>query len=131
MSIDLDITELLKSTSIAHIGLEPQHIIWSNLNTSKKMRVFRLVTSVAVLGLFWLALFVPLFFFALLEDDSTPSFYPFFQFLNSQPPGVAPLITGVIPVVYVSLATDILALACRCMFLRPYQISLSSILVND
>ncbi|KOS41969.1 hypothetical protein ACN38_g7128 [Penicillium nordicum] len=110
---DLAHYELLKSASIAHIGLEPQHIIWSNLNTNKKMRVFRLVTSVAVLGLFWLALFVPLFFFALLEDESTPFFYPSFQFLNSQPPGIAPLITGVIPVVYVSLATDILAMACQ------------------
>jgi hypothetical protein len=131
MSIDLDITELLNSASITHIGLEPEHIIWSNLNTSKEMRVFKGVTSVAILGLFWLALFVPFFFFALLEDDSTPDFYPFFQFLNSQPPGTEPLITGVVPVIYTSLVTDILAVACRCMYPSSYQISLSSFLVKN
>jgi hypothetical protein len=99
------------------MGVMPQEIIWENLKISAKSRALRkLLATIAIslLILFWA---IPVALVGIISNVSyLTENVPFLGFINSIPPVILGVVTGLLPTVMLAVLMALVPVICRCKF---------------
>jgi signal recognition particle receptor subunit alpha len=102
------------------MGVLPDEVIWKNLGMGAKNRVLRhFVATIAICALiiFWS---IPVAIVGVISNvNYLTENVPFLGFINSIPPVVLGVVTGLLPVVLLAVLMALVPVICRCKCLSP------------
>ena len=104
-----------------YIGVQPEEVIWKNLGVSYKSRKTKMLiatTFIVLLTLFWA---IPVAFVGILSNiNYLTNKVPFLSFINSIPPVILGVVTGLLPSILLTVLMALVPIICRCeLFLSP------------
>lgn len=102
-----------------YIGLDPTQVIWANLRIKWWERIIRQSATTAfvcAMIIFWA---IPTAFVGAISNiNFLIQTLPFLSFINNCPNVIKGLITGLLPVVLMSILIALVPIILRCMYLR-------------
>lgn len=103
-----------------YIGLDPTQVIWANLRIQWWERIMRQTVTVAfvcAMIIFWA---IPTAFVGAISNiNYLISILPWLSFINNCPDVIKGLITGLLPVVLMSILIALVPIILRCTCLPP------------
>jgi hypothetical protein len=111
---DVDIPELARKVSITHIGLQPENIIWSSVNTKQISGIMKNVIISTLIGLLTVILFVPAVYLGFIGGyDTLLNVMLSSDFMQNQTDTTRGIITELVPVVYIVLIKETMTIVCK------------------
>lgn len=110
------------------IGVNPAEVIWKNLRIKWWERIIRNIATISFVVLLIIFWAIPVAVVGAISNiNSLTNMVPFLKFINSIPPVILGVVTGLLPAVMLALLMALLPIVLRRMF-NPH---LSDILSTD